>query len=128
MSQQRITVPMDINKIKSKVAFGLTKRQLVCFSLGAVVAIPVWIATHKILPTDISTLCVVCLIIPFFITAFHEKNGKHLERVLYDFIRWKYIFPQVRKKGKEVINNGVNKNIKNKSIRRNKRKFNKKNI
>ena len=122
MSQQRISVPMDINKIKSKVAFGLTKRQIVCFALGAGVAMPVWIVTHKILPTDISTLCNVFSVLPFFITAFYEKNGKNLERIFYDFIKWKYIFPQVKKKkirGKEVKNNDINNTKSFKGSKRN---------
>ena len=29
-----VTVPKDLTKIKSKVMFNLTKRQLICFSVG----------------------------------------------------------------------------------------------
>ena len=28
-----VTVPKDLTKVKSKVVFGLTKRQLICFCL-----------------------------------------------------------------------------------------------
>lgn len=30
-----VTVPKDLSKIKTKVFFGLTKRQLICFTGGA---------------------------------------------------------------------------------------------
>ena len=35
-----VPVPKDLTKVKTKVAFGLTRRQLVCFGGGALVGIP----------------------------------------------------------------------------------------
>ena len=34
-----VNVPNDLSKIKTKMAFNLTKRQLVCFGIGAAVGI-----------------------------------------------------------------------------------------
>ena len=30
-----VNVPNDLSKIKTKIAFNLTKRQLICFGMGA---------------------------------------------------------------------------------------------
>lgn len=35
-----VNVPNDLSKIKTKLAFNLTKRQLVCFGIAAAVGIP----------------------------------------------------------------------------------------
>ena len=35
-----VPVPKDLTKVKTKVAAGLTKRQLICFSLAALVGLP----------------------------------------------------------------------------------------
>ena len=35
-----VPVPKDLNKVKTKVAFNLTKRQLICFTVGAVIGVP----------------------------------------------------------------------------------------
>ena len=35
-----VKVPSDLSRVKEKVAFGLTKRQFVCFSLAALIGIP----------------------------------------------------------------------------------------
>ena len=35
-----VPVPKDLTKVKTKVLFNLTKRQLLCFGGGAVVGIP----------------------------------------------------------------------------------------
>jgi len=36
-----VPVPKDLTKIKTKVIFNLTKRQLFCFSLGALAGVPI---------------------------------------------------------------------------------------
>ena len=38
-----VTVPKDLTKIKTKVLFNLTKRQLVCFGAGALMGLPAFI-------------------------------------------------------------------------------------
>ena len=35
-----VPVPKDLTTVKTKVAAGLTKRQLICFSLAALVGLP----------------------------------------------------------------------------------------
>ena len=35
-----VTVPKDLTKVKSKVIFGLTNRQLICFSAAAAIGLP----------------------------------------------------------------------------------------
>ena len=38
-----VPVPKDLSKIKTKLAFNLTKRQLVCFSSAAAVGLPAYL-------------------------------------------------------------------------------------
>ncbi len=38
-----VPVPKDLSKIKTKLAFNLTKRQLVCFSGAAAVGLPAYL-------------------------------------------------------------------------------------
>ena len=35
-----VPVPKDLTKVKTKVAFNLTKRQLICFTGGAQLGVP----------------------------------------------------------------------------------------
>ena len=37
-----VTVPKDLTKIKSKVMFNLTKRQLICFSAAVAIGLPLF--------------------------------------------------------------------------------------
>lgn len=40
-----VPVPKDLNKIKTKLAFNLTKRQLICFSIAGGMGVPAQIIT-----------------------------------------------------------------------------------
>ena len=42
-----VNVPNDLSKIKTKIAFNLTRRQLICFGGAAAVGIPVYLLTRR---------------------------------------------------------------------------------
>ena len=42
-----VPVPKDLNAVKTKVLFNLTKRQLVCFGSGAAVGVPLFLYTEN---------------------------------------------------------------------------------
>ena len=44
-----VNVPNDLSKIKTKIAFNLTRRQLICFGGAAAVGIPVYLLTRHAL-------------------------------------------------------------------------------
>ena len=45
-----VPVPKDLTKVKTKVAFNLTKRQLVCFGGGALLGVPHDVRDAALLP------------------------------------------------------------------------------
>lgn len=42
-----VSVPKDLTKVKNKVAFNLTKRQIICFGVGALIGIPFYFLTRS---------------------------------------------------------------------------------
>lgn len=54
-----VTVPKDLTKVKSKVALNLTKRQLVCFSMAAVVGVPLFFLIKGSVPQTAATFLMV---------------------------------------------------------------------
>ncbi len=42
-----VNVPNDLSKIKTKIAFNLTKRQLIYFSAGAAIGVPTYLLTRQ---------------------------------------------------------------------------------
>ena len=91
-----VTVPKDLTKIKSKMLFGLTKRQLVCFGSAALVGVPLFFLSKGSMGTTPAALCMILVMLPFFLFAMYEKNGQPLEVFLGHLIQNKFIRPKVR--------------------------------
>ena len=43
-----IPVPRDLTKVKSKILFNLTKRQLICFGAAALIGVPSFFSAQKV--------------------------------------------------------------------------------
>lgn len=41
-----VSVPKDLTKVKNKVAFNLTKRQIICLGIAAVIGLPFYFLTR----------------------------------------------------------------------------------
>lgn len=91
-----VPVPKDLTKVKTKVAFNLTKRQLLCFGLGGLVGIPAYIFTRGSIGNESAALLMIGLMMPFFLFGIYEKDGQPLEKVLINFIRVRFLRPPNR--------------------------------
>ena len=91
-----VPVPKDLAKVKTKVAFNLTKRQLICFGTGGLVGIPTYIFTRGSIGNDAAALLMIGLMLPFFLFGIFEKDGLPLEKMLGYFIRSQFLVPKVR--------------------------------
>ena len=91
-----VPVPKDLSKIKTKLAFNLTKRQLICFSAAASVGLPTYLLTRGAIGNSAAMLLMIGLMLPFFFFAMYEKDGLPLEKVLKNIIRTCFLYPRVR--------------------------------
>ena len=91
-----VTIPKDLSRIQSKVLFGLTKRQVICFGAAALVGVPLFFLAKESLGTTTAALCMILVMLPFFLFAMYEKNGQPLEVFLGHLIQNKFIRPKVR--------------------------------
>lgn len=91
-----VPVPKDLTRVKSKVVFNLTKRQLICFGSGALAGVPTYVLTRGIIGSDTAVLLMIGLMLPFFLFGIYEKDGQPLEKVLGHFIRARFLAPQTR--------------------------------
>ena len=87
-----VTIPKDLSRVQSKVLFGLTKRQVICFGAAAVIGVPLFEA----LGTTTAALCMILVMLPFFLFAMYQRNGQPLEVFLGHLIQNKFIRPKTR--------------------------------
>ena len=71
-----VPVPKDLTKVKTKLAFNLTKRQLICFSLAGLVGLPVYFFTRGAIGNSAAVLLMIGLMMPFFFFAMYERDGQ----------------------------------------------------
>ena len=76
-----VPVPKDLNAVKTKVMFNLTKRQLICFGSGAAVAVPLFFLCKSVMNTSAASIIMIVVLLPFMLLAMYEKNGQPLERL-----------------------------------------------
>lgn len=96
MAASYISVPRDLTKVKSKVMFNLTKRQLICFSVAALIGVPSFFLIKQIASTSTAAIGMMVIMMPFFFLAMYEKNGQHLEVILGHLIEAIFIRPKQR--------------------------------
>ena len=91
-----VPVPKDLTKVKTKVAFNLTKRQLICFGAGGLTGVPTYILTRGSIGNDAAALLMIGLMLPFFLFGIFEKDGQPLEKMMSHFIRSQFLWPKTR--------------------------------
>lgn len=112
-----VPIPKDLDKIKTKVAFNLTKRQLIGFSVAGLIGIPVYLTLKKYLPNDISMMFLLVSTFPVFYITFFDKDGLTFEKYFKYFYLHKFYQPtkRVRKEVYLEKKRKANENAKPKS-------------
>jgi hypothetical protein len=91
-----VSVPKDLNKVKTKIALNLTKRQLISFSIAAIIGLPVYWFSRKVVGNDIAVFLMIASVLPFFFVAIFEKDGIVFEKYMGHIIRQKFLYSKVR--------------------------------
>lgn len=91
-----VNVPKDLTKIKSKVLFNLTKRQLVCFGLAALMGVPLFFLLKDSAGTTAAAMVMILIMLPGFLLGVYEKNGQPLEVVVRQIIESCFLRPRER--------------------------------
>ncbi len=91
-----VPVPKDLTRVKSKFLFNLTKRQVVCFGLGALAGLPVFFLTKEAIGVSMAAALMIVIMLPFFLFAMFERNGQPLEVLLKHYIQARFVRPRTR--------------------------------
>lgn len=91
-----VPVPKDLNRVKTKVMFNLTKRQLICFSIAAAVGVPIFFLAKAHLDLSTAAMLMVVIMLPFIFFALYEKDGQPAEKYLYHIVQSMFIRDKVR--------------------------------
>lgn len=82
-----VTVPKDLTRVKSKIVFGLTKRQLICFGGALLVGVPLYFLLRGRVTGSAAALIMVFAMLPGFLLALYERHGQPLEVVVWQIVQ-----------------------------------------
>ena len=91
-----ITKEVNRLKVKTKVLFNLTKRQLICFGSGALIGVPLFFLLKGSIGTSPAAMVMMVVMIPAMLFAMYEKNGQPLEVVIRNIYRVCFQRPKQR--------------------------------
>lgn len=75
-----VKIPKDLNDIKEKFMFNLTKRQVICFGIGAAIGFPVFFLTKNMLGLSGALFAMGACAAPAIICGIYRKNGVFFEK------------------------------------------------
>ena len=91
-----VPVPKDLTRVKTKVAFNLTKRQIICFSGAIAVGLPIFFLTKPHIGLSSAAMLMVVLMLPFFFLAMYEKDGMPAEKIAGNLIKTMFLKDRIR--------------------------------
>ena len=91
-----VTIPKDLTNVKSKVLFGLTRRQLICFGAAVLVGVPLFFLLRNTVDSSTATLSMILVMLPFFLFAMYERHGQPLEVVIDQMVQAMFVRPKER--------------------------------
>lgn len=92
-----VSVPKDLTKVKSKVMFNLTKRQVICLLIAAALGLPFYFLTKGHIGSSNAATGMVLIMLPAFFFAMYEKDGLPFEKVLMNIVSVKLLRPAIRR-------------------------------
>ena len=90
-----VTIPKDLSKVQSKVLFGLTKRQVICFGAAAIIGVPLFFFDSGALGTTTARLCMILVMLPSSCSPCTRRTAAP-GGVLGHLIQNKFIRPKTR--------------------------------
>ena len=91
-----VPVPKDLARVKTKVMFNLTKCQLICFGAGALIGAPLFFLLLRPLGSSTAAMCMMLVMLPFFLLGVYEKNSQPMEKVVGSIVRTIFLRPRQR--------------------------------
>lgn len=91
----------DFSTFEAKFAFGLTKRQCICFGIGGILGGGLYYLTKDYIGTDMASFLMSAVSLPFFAFGLYKKDGLTLEKIIWNYIKEQYFRNKERVVNKE---------------------------
>ena len=91
-----VTAAMVLYLLNSKMDNSAKITWMVVIALFPVVGVPLFFLLRQSLSNSAAAICMIVVMLPFFLFALYEKNGLPLEKIIKNIIQVCFIRPKVR--------------------------------
>ena len=91
-----VPVPRDLSRVKSKIFFNLTRRQLICFGTAALLGVPSYFFLKRVCGNSLAAIGMILIMLPLFFLGMYEKDGQPFEQIAGHFIQAVWLRPKIR--------------------------------
>lgn len=103
MSAAFVSIPKDLEKIKNKLVFGLTKRQLLGLAPAFFLGLPIFFAVNSVLPQEVAMIALLVVSAPPLFLAIYERDGMPAEEWLKNYLKYTFLSTAKRRYKKPVM-------------------------
>ena len=91
-----VPVPRDLTRVKTRIIFHLTKRQILCFGLAALIGVPSFLLLKQAGNISMASMGMILIIMPLFLLAMYEQDGQTLEVKAKHFVESTFFRTKIR--------------------------------
>lgn len=91
-----VNIPKDLSDVEGHLIFSLTKRQLIAASLIVLVFLPSYFFLRRYIGQFALILLLAFSAPPFLWAVWKIKDGRRLEHVITNYVRVRWLLPQIR--------------------------------
>ncbi|MEG0570367.1 MAG: PrgI family protein [Oscillospiraceae bacterium] len=113
-----VRIPKEITEYKEKIIFGLSIRQLLCFSVAIISGLGTYFIASKYMGTDIASYIVILEVMPVFAIGFIRINGFTFEKYAAMMIKHRFGINRRPYKTNLLIDEIITEKVKEKTNRR----------
>ena len=95
-SRDAPVTPHGKQTVKQIIGQNQGKRQLICFTGGALIGVPLFFLLRKPTGNSVAAMCMMLVMLPFFMLAMYEKHGQPLEKIVGNILKVAVIRPKQR--------------------------------
>ena len=103
-----IPVPRDLTRVKTKVFFNLTKRQLLCFGAAALIGVPIFFLVKA---TGNVSLAALSMMIVMLLSAKLDRIGADLEKARKKRAEWDAKVKDLERRYREEENSEIHEMV-----------------
>lgn len=92
-----VKIPKEVRQHNESIFFGLSARQFICSALAVILAVVIYLVSHKTIGKETASWLCILAAAPIAVGGFFKYNGLSFEQFVWAFIKTQFLCCNDRK-------------------------------